>query len=368
MQEPLAQSLAPPSPFAQRRAVALHVLEALAIGACGGFTFAKLGLPAGFLSGSMLLVAIASLSGRPLTMPPSLMHVMTATLGMTLGSVASPEMMHGFAAYPVSISLLGFGTVAVVVGSAAYLRYVHQWDWLSATLAATPGASAQMVAMAIETKSDQVGIAIAQLLRVVLLAAFVPIGLAVAGYSLAARGGPAQVAADWPSLALLVGVSALSGFAFQRSRFPGGWLFGSMFGSGLLHGFGVVHGGLPLWIVSLAMIGIGTTVGTRFAGIGIRTFLRYVAAGFGSLVVSLAIVSVFVALTIWLAHVSPQDAVIAFAPGAIDVMMAVALTLHIDPIFVGAHHLFRFIGVSLVMPLIVRAVTPRATELPDSEI
>ena len=49
-------------------------------------------------------------------------------------------------------------------------------------------------------------------------------------------------------------------------------------------------------------------------------------------------------------------------------MMAVALTLQLDPIFVGAHHLFRFVGVALVMPLIVRAVAPKTTEIPEHEI
>ena len=49
-------------------------------------------------------------------------------------------------------------------------------------------------------------------------------------------------------------------------------------------------------------------------------------------------------------------------------MMAVALTLQLDPVFVGAHHLFRFIGVSLVMPLVVRTVRPKTTEIPENEI
>ena len=51
-----------------------------------------------------------------------------------------------------------------------------------------------------------------------------------------------------------------------------------------------------------------------------------------------------------------------------DVMMAVALTLHLDPIFVRAHPLFRFIGVSLLMPLVVRTVAPKSTEIPENEI
>ncbi len=47
------------------------------------------------------------------------------------------------------------------------------------------------------------------------------------------------------------------------------------------------------------------------------------------------------------------DVVVAFAPGAMDAMLALALTLHIDPIFVGAHHLSRFVFVSITTPGIV---------------
>ncbi len=91
-------------------------------------------------------------------------------------------------------------------------------------------------------------------------------------------------------------------------------------------------------------------------------------AGVGSLAVAMAIMGVFVVLTVWLAGVPIQDTTMAFAPGAMDVMMAVALTLHLDPIFVGAHHLFRFVGVALAIPLVVRTVAPRTTEIPEHEI
>jgi uncharacterized protein len=52
-------------------------------------------------------------------------------------------------------------------------------------------------------------------------------------------------------------------------------------------------------------------------------------------------------------HVRFADVVVAFAPGAMDAMLALALTLHIDPIFVGAHHLSRFVFVTITTPGII---------------
>ena len=60
-----------------------------------------------------------------------------------------------------------------------------------------------------------------------------------------------------------------------------------------------------------------------------------------------------------IAGIRVQDGAMSFAPGAMDVMMTVALTMHLDPVFVGAHHLFRFLAVSVVMPFIIRAVAPK---------
>ena len=73
----------------------------------------------------------------------------------------------------------------------------------------------------------------------------------------------------------------------------------------------------------------------------------------GSFAVAIAISAIFVTVIVLATHVRFADVVVAFAPGAMDAMLALALTLHIDPIFVGAHHLSRFVFVSITTPGIV---------------
>jgi len=364
----LHEPLSPSAVESPARNTWLRTAEALAVGAAGGLLFGWLGLPAGYLSGAMLAVAVVSLAGRPLSLPSPLMHITSAAIGITLGSVATPEMMHGMGAYPVSLSILGLSTAMVVVASALYLRLVHKWTMLSAVLAATPGGLSQMVALAVETRSDAVGVSIAQTLRVMLLVALVPAILTLAGYPIGSSGVPRVPTAPLASLPVLIAGSLLVGYIFFRLHFPGGWLFGAMFGSGLLHGFGLVDGGLPVWIVGAATIGVGAMAGTRFAGLDVYTLLRYLAAGAGSLVVASLVMAVFLLLDVWIAGVRVEDGTMSFAPGAMDVMMTIALTMHLDLVFVGAHHLFRFLAVSLVMPFVIRAVAPKPDELPEREI
>jgi uncharacterized protein len=46
------------------------------------------------------------------------------------------------------------------------------------------------------------------------------------------------------------------------------------------------------------------------------------------------------------------DLIVAYAPGSVDAMMILALALHLDPVFVGAHHLTRVFAVSLALPVL----------------
>ena len=50
------------------------------------------------------------------------------------------------------------------------------------------------------------------------------------------------------------------------------------------------------------------------------------------------------------------DVVIAFAPGAQDTMMVLALALHLDPVFVGALQLSRFLLVSFLVPFLAHRI------------
>jgi len=56
---------------------------------------------------------------------------------------------------------------------------------------------------------------------------------------------------------------------------------------------------------------------------------------------------------------------IAFAPGAQDTMMVLALALHLDPIYVGAHHLARFLVVTFTLAAGARRLKPRRSASRD---
>jgi uncharacterized protein len=338
----------------------LHVGETLLIAAMGALAFQLLGLPGGLVSGSMLAVAIAALAGRPMRVPLLIARLCSLLIGILLGAVVTPETLHGVASWPLSVAFLIASTAVMFAGTAFYLRRVHGWDPLSALLGASPGSMAQVMALSAELHADIRGIAIVHVMRVLLIVVGLPSGLALLGSAVGGasfvRGGPI---ASLRELAILLVISSAVGLLMVRIRFPGGLMFGGLAGSAALHGTGLIHASLPWWIGSAGVITLGAVAGARFANTTPRLLLGYLGAAFGSFAVAVIVAAAFVLLVVALLPFRLADVAVAFAPGAQDTMMVLALAMHLDPIYVGAHQMVRFLVVSVGVAVAARRLARR---------
>src|SRR3981081_684395 len=335
------------------RAKTLNVLETLAIGAAGGALFLGANLPGGVLSGAMIAVGIAAIMGRPLFVPPILTQTVLVLLGISLGSLVSRQLLQHGGADLLTIGLLAMAACGPPFRSSIYLQRVHGWDQTSAFLAGSPGALSQITMLAIEKGADVSAIAVVQTMRVIILPAALPLLLALTGIAPSSAPAAAAAIATPVELAELIAASVAVALLLRLAKFPASWMFGAMIGSSVLHGTGLVEGGLPPWVRAVALVGIGALIGSRFARMTVKTLLGHVNAALGSFAIAIIISAIFVAVIALTTHVRFADIIVAFAPGAMDAMLALALTLHIDPIFVGAHHLSRFVFVTIATPGIV---------------
>src|SRR5689334_22815720 len=301
----------------------------------------------------MLAVAIAAMAGRPLQLPPILTQSVLVVLGISLGSVVSRELIQHISAYPLTIALLALATFCATFGSSIYLQRVHGWDKTSAFLAGSPGALSQITILAVEKGADLPAIAVVQTLRVIVLTAALPLLLALSGIAPAAAPSFATTTASPLELAELLAAALAMALLLRLAKFPASWMFGAMLASGLLHGAGLIDGGLPNWVRNVALVGIGALMGSRFARMKVKTLVSHLNAALGSFAIAIGITAVFVTAIVLTTHVGFSDILVAFAPGAMDAMLALALTLHIDPVFVGAHHLSRFVFVTIATPGII---------------
>jgi membrane AbrB-like protein len=343
----------------------MQVAGTLLIAAVGGIGFHLIGFPGGLVSGSMLTVAVAALAGGAVKIPLPLARLCFVLVGILLGAVVTPATLKGIASWPLSVALLVVAAICMMTATAWYLRLAHGWDPLSALLGASPGSMAQVMALSAEFNADVRGIAIVHVMRVLLIVLGLPAGLALFGSTVepvvSTRG------ATEPSLIELVtllAVSSFSALAMLRIRFPGGLLFGAMAGSGLLHGTDLIHVSLPWWAGGAAVLTLGAVAGARFANTSPKILLSYLAAAFGSFAVAVAVAASFALVVVALLPFRIADVIVAFAPGAQDTMMVLALAMHLDPVYVGAHHLARFLAVSFSVAVVARRLVRREPTRP----
>lgn len=333
-----------------------RVAETLLYAVAGGTTLGLLGLPAGWLSGAILAVSVAALARRPVFIPDALSRLTFLIAGISLGSAVTPETLGSVARWPMSMLFLTLTMVVLTAAVAAYLRLVHRWDPGSALLGSFPGALATVVVLAIESGANVRAIAVVQTVRVVVLAVGLPITLAALGLTGTPTAMRESGLVEPGQLLILVGASAAAAFTAQKLRVPGGLIFGAMVASATLHGTGLITVSLPAPLAVASFIVLGALTGTRFANTDIRTLRHLAAAAAGALVLGTGIALAAAFAGAMLLSLDPGSMVIAYAPGAIDAMMILALALHYDPVFVGAHHLARFMLVLLTMPMVVRLV------------
>jgi membrane AbrB-like protein len=259
------------------------------------------------------------------------------------------------ATWPLSMLALTVAMVAVTTSVMAYLKFVHGWDTLSALFAAAPGALAQAMALAQDTGANVRAIAMVQTVRLFILAVALPLIFAAFGVAglPPPRGGNAPMLQSLGELGVLVLASSGAALLAFRLNMPGGLIVGAMAASGVLHGGGFVHAFLPVPVAVCSFIVMGAMIGTRLGGSDIRLLARLGLVGLGALLVGTTVGGLFAAAVAWGLNLRLADVVMAYAPGAIEAMTIIAFALHLDPVFVGVHHLARFTFMSMVLPAAV---------------
>ena len=327
----------------------------IALAAVGGGLFSLLGMPAAWLSGSMLLSAVVSLI-RPL---PSLRRPWfdsTMVLsGTILGSAATPEALAAAARYPASLVVLLIGVAAIMLATGAYLRHVARWPWIDALLAAAPGALSTVLAVA-QAKGANIGrISVVQLFRLLVLVALLPSAMQMSG---AAAGVPLPVLLPVGAGTMLgVTMAGLGlGLVFDRIGLAAPLMYGATFASAILHGSGMVEGSLPQPIQIAVQVLLGSTMGGRIAQIPRSELKGLFPLAIGGFAVSIGVAFLFAWPAAWLANVSYASGMAAFAPGGLEAMAMLAFAMGLDTLYVGAHHLVRFVVIGLAMPLVLARI------------
>ncbi|MBS9475527.1 AbrB family transcriptional regulator [Ancylobacter radicis] len=326
----------------------------LALASAGGALFAGVGMPAGWLSGALVVTAIAALFGAPVGVESNVRVVTYVLLGTSMGSAITPETLDGIATWPVTMAVLLISVPVMMVAVIVYLEKVAGWDRRSAFFGAAPGALSTVLIMAESSGADTRRVVFSQSLRLFVLVALLPAALGGLGHQPAGTLPINPVVPDWTSFFLSIGVGVLGAFLAEKARFPGGTMVGAMLASGVVHGAGLIEGRLPDLLLIGSFVVLGANSGSRFAGTKADTLRRFFLDSLGALTIAIIVALAFSALGAWLSGEPLAKVLVAYVPGALEAMTIMAFVLGLDPAFVAAHHLARFVGLALLIPVIAR--------------
>ncbi len=331
-------------------------LAQILIAGLGGLTFYWLGVPAAWLSGSAIAATLWGLSGYAVQMPRALTDAAMLISGAAMGAAVTPAAIAAIARYPGSLMLLVIGVIAISLASTIWLTRVSGWRKADAVLASVPGALSTVLAVAADRKADVPSVAIVQNLRLFVLIALLPSVVVATGgadgdpNALIGQGMPIESPGGMAFV--LLGGLAL-GVVFTRLKVAAPILLGATVVSAVSHGTETVTGVIPPVIATAGLVLIGLFIAERFRDIQRSTLQRALVAALGSFSVGMGVAVAFAILAAWLAGVSFANGLVAFAPGGLEAMTVLALILGLDPIYVGIHHLVRFLGIGLVLPFLI---------------
>ncbi|MFW8637422.1 AbrB family transcriptional regulator [Cribrihabitans pelagius] len=319
-----------------RRDFALTALLALAGAALGHLS----GLPLGELLGAAGLTFGAGRLGLPLRTPNAAIVLIQLILGASVGALLNPELLAGITRPMVLAGLLVCMSAQLAAGY-GWLRRVEKWSPAESLLGAVPGAMAAVMVLTGDEGKASAKIVFAHMVRTValLVAVFVIAGPRGSG---AAAGIPAAGAGAYLMLLAIAAAGYGAGRLLERCAMPAPYMITGLMLAAAANLSGLIAPvSVPGPLVLLAMALLGGLIGIRLKEITLRDVVSYLRAG---LIVTTITFSLTAALAWLFSALSGQAFLVLFmswVPGGVEVMVATALVLGLEPAFVMLNHVLR---------------------------
>ncbi|MCB1334126.1 MAG: AbrB family transcriptional regulator [Roseivivax sp.] len=347
---------------------------ALTLGLClagglGGWLANRFHMPLPWMMGSLLASAllVALFQNSLLAGYRFPMRVRTgfvALIGVMIGTQVSPALIAQMAALPFTLAGIVLFVFAAHMGNYVIFRRLGGHSRATAFYAGTPGGLMESLLMGEAAGANVTVLTVQQFLRIVLVISIVPAALSLwlgapvgsaAGVNMGGPAGPVGML----SLVIIAAVAAAGLALAQVIHLPASQLIGPLVLSGGLTLSGLVDLHLPQWLIALAQVVIGTSLGLRFRGVS-AAMLRQ------ALLLSLASVGFMLALGALLSEALSKitgipflHLAISFAPGGVTEMSLIALSLAANPALVSLHHVIRILLTVVEMTLMAKVMRPQ---------
>jgi membrane AbrB-like protein len=323
------------------------ILKALAVGIPMGALFDWLDTPLPWMIGPMLAIGGLNLMGQTLLHFPYGRQVGQAVVGSAVALYFTPAVLAALLAHLGAI--VAATLCAFLIGGigAVILMRASGVDGKTSFFASIPGGAMEMSVLADRCGASVPAVALAHSLRVTIVVIVVPFFLTYAGFSgndLATR--PAFIldhARLWPWMAAALALGWLGG----KIRVQNSFLLMPIFVGGALVLNGVQLSAIPSWLIDVAQLAFGLTLGARFER---EFFLRY------KLFLPFALLNTFIVIIAsaalgfviaWVSGIPLATVLTGTAPGGFAEMTITAEVLQLGVPLVVAFHLLRVVLVNI---------------------
>ncbi|HUF57311.1 MAG TPA: AbrB family transcriptional regulator [Thermohalobaculum sp.] len=344
-----------PEPWGERlsRDALRKLAFGLAIGALGGWLAHLAHVPLAWMLGALFFAMLASLMKLPAVVPLWVRARAMVLVGMFLGESFDGLSLAQLSEWPLSVAAAVAYAPVAAAAAYVYYRHVARQARLTAVCSAIPGGLTAVVLVSEALGADERRVALAQVFRIAIVICMAPvIAFGLLGFALPegdVLAGRALMSVE--GFLILLGAAVLATVLLGRLGVPVPFLLGPLIVSAVLRMAGVIDGVLPSWLVEVALVVTGASIGTRFHGIGWGEWAGFAALTLGGTAILMAVSALFAFGVAALTTVDPFAALLAFAPGGVAEMSLIALAIDADPGYVAVMHVVRIAFILAAVPV-----------------
>ncbi len=312
-------------------------------------------VPLAWFLGPMLITSVATLGGLKTKMPRLVLSTVLIFLGLYIGNYIDKNLFSQINQWVwTSLIMLVYIIVSVLLVS-KYLQKFSGYETKTSIFSAAPGALGPLLILAENTKSDLSQVATSHLIRLIIIITVFPF-LVDSFYNAENIQITEEVVVEQNILHLIIllALSILFIFLFDKLKIPAALLSGTLVASGFLQITEIASYKLPANVIDYCLLILGASVGCRFANktfneVARNTLHSFVAT---SLLVLLGVIAAFVAgLFI---DKNFFTLLLSYCPGGIYEVAVIAIFFDLDPEFVSFHHIIRLLMILFTVPIILK--------------
>nr|WP_158163539.1 AbrB family transcriptional regulator [Vibrio mimicus] len=308
--------------------------------AAGAGTLISIPLSEMFIAAGLIIVLHKK---RFLTIhtPKWLLLFVQIVLGISVGATISLTELGTTLTMPVIVGLVCCLTLQII-SSYLWLTKREGWTPFESLLGAVPGAMAAILVISESSQKPSTKVVYSHSVRLMILTLLALLISNSAPDAVSVEGSLTAYA--WLIFFTLALVSLLLGKASTLLGIPAPYMLAALLVTASFNTFSTgIEMQLPKWMVLFATALLGILIGSRIADTTLREAMAYSRAGFMVTMIGLLVAVGVSGVFSILLDKSWVVLLLAWVPGSVEAMTAVALLLGMEPAFVMINHALRLL-------------------------